>query len=95
MFWSALRRWGEQAVASGILTIADIKNGAAEACTVLPGAIPPAPVPGEPQKPASASVGPAPRPGETIVEYDGVVRLLDGDRLIEVTAETATIVTPK
>jgi hypothetical protein len=27
MFWSALRRWGERAVAAGILTIPDIKNG--------------------------------------------------------------------
>jgi len=45
MFWSALRRWGEQAVASGLLTIADIKIGAAGACTLLPGAISPSPVP--------------------------------------------------
>jgi hypothetical protein len=28
MFWSALRRWGERAVAAGFLTIADIKGGA-------------------------------------------------------------------
>ena len=28
MFWSALRRWGERAVAAGILTIADIKGSA-------------------------------------------------------------------
>jgi hypothetical protein len=43
MFWSALRRWGERAVAVGILTIADIRNGDPAACTVLPGAISPAP----------------------------------------------------
>ena len=28
LFWSALRRWGESALAAGILTIADIKGGA-------------------------------------------------------------------
>ncbi len=42
-FWSALRRWGERAVAAGILTIAEIRNGDPTACTVLQGAISPAP----------------------------------------------------
>jgi len=37
-FWSALRRWGERAVASGRLTIDHIKNGDAAACTLPPGA---------------------------------------------------------
>jgi hypothetical protein len=44
LFWSALRRWGERAVAAGILTIADIRNGDPAACTLLlaagsPGAV--------------------------------------------------------
>lgn len=34
-FWSALRRWGERAVASGVLTVARIRNAAPEACTLL------------------------------------------------------------
>jgi hypothetical protein len=34
-FWSALRRWGDQAIVAGGLTIADIKNGTAAACTLL------------------------------------------------------------
>jgi hypothetical protein len=34
MFWSALRRWGERAVADGSLTIADVRNGARAACTL-------------------------------------------------------------
>jgi len=34
-FWSALRRWGERAVASGILTVADVRDSAAVACTLL------------------------------------------------------------
>jgi hypothetical protein len=43
-FWSALRRWGERAVAAGILTIDDIKNSNPRACTLLlaarsPGAV--------------------------------------------------------
>jgi len=33
-FWSALRRWGERAVAAGILTVGDIRNSAAAACTL-------------------------------------------------------------
>jgi hypothetical protein len=32
-FWSSLRRWGEQAIAAGTLTIADVKNGVVAACT--------------------------------------------------------------
>jgi len=34
LFWSTLRRWGARAVAAGILTIADIRNGDPEACTL-------------------------------------------------------------
>jgi hypothetical protein len=38
MFWSALRRWGERAVAAGFLTIDAIKdvikNGDPAACTL-------------------------------------------------------------
>jgi hypothetical protein len=34
LFWSALRRWAERAVAAGILTIADIRNGDPAACTL-------------------------------------------------------------
>ena len=51
LFWSALRRWGERAVAAGILTITDIRNGDPAACT-LPGAPvspPRQPVPAEEQ----------------------------------------------
>jgi hypothetical protein len=33
-FWSALRRWGERAVAAGILTIADLQSDSAPACTL-------------------------------------------------------------
>jgi hypothetical protein len=43
-FWSALRRWGERAVAAGILTINDIKKADPAACTLLPGRGSPAPV---------------------------------------------------
>jgi hypothetical protein len=34
-FWSALRRFAEQAIAAGTLTIADVKNGVVAACTPL------------------------------------------------------------
>jgi hypothetical protein len=34
-FWSALRRWGERAIATGVLTVADIRNGDPAACTLL------------------------------------------------------------
>ena len=37
MFWTALRQWGERAVAAGILTIGDIRNGDPAACTLLRG----------------------------------------------------------
>ena len=36
-FWTALRRWGERAVAAGVLRLDQIRNGAPEACTLLPG----------------------------------------------------------
>jgi hypothetical protein len=44
-FWSALRRWGERAVAAGILTGTDIRSGDPEACTLLLGASSPATTP--------------------------------------------------
>jgi hypothetical protein len=34
-FWSALRRWGERAIAAGILSAANIRSGDPEACTLL------------------------------------------------------------
>jgi hypothetical protein len=60
-FWSAARRWAEKAVASGVLSVGDIRNGAGEACTPLPGAGPPA-LALLPQK--SAAVAPGERPDE-------------------------------
>jgi hypothetical protein len=60
-FWSALRRWAERAVAAGVLTVADVRNGATPACTLRPGGISPAPV-SEPQKPSP--VAPAERYSE-------------------------------
>jgi len=41
-FWSALRRWGERAVAAGIVTIDDVRNGDGAACTLVRGATSPA-----------------------------------------------------
>src|SRR4051794_17486369 len=33
-FWSALRRWGERAVATGVLIIADLRDADPAACTL-------------------------------------------------------------
>ena len=33
-FWTALRIWGERALAAGVLTIVDIKDGDPAACTL-------------------------------------------------------------
>jgi hypothetical protein len=44
MFWSALRRWGDRAIADGILTIADLKNGPSAACTLGERSEPPLPL---------------------------------------------------
>jgi hypothetical protein len=60
-FWSALRRWAERAVAAGTLTVDHIRSSDPAACTLLPGAISPAPI-SEPQK--AAAVEPAERPDE-------------------------------
>ena len=43
-FWSALRRWGERAVAAGIVTPHDIRNADLVACTLLPRPISSTPV---------------------------------------------------
>jgi hypothetical protein len=45
MFWGAARKWAERAVATGILTIGDLKNGDPAACTLRPGGMSPLPVP--------------------------------------------------
>jgi hypothetical protein len=58
MFWSALRRWGERAVAAGILTVADIRNGDPAAGTLLQGTTPPTP---ENQSPEQYPMPVAPR----------------------------------
>ena len=39
-----MRRWGERAVAAGIVTISDIRSGDPAACTLLPGATSPGPI---------------------------------------------------
>src|SRR5580704_13610273 len=46
LFWSALRRSGERALAEGILTIADIRTGAPAACTLCQRTELPLPLPG-------------------------------------------------
>ena len=60
-FWSAARRWAERALVSGFLSVDDIRNGVAEACTLLPGPSLPAPLPLS-QK--SGTVASAEHPGE-------------------------------
>jgi hypothetical protein len=52
MFWSALRRWGERAVAAGFLTIDAIKNGDPAACTLPRTTISPPSVAEEPPQAA-------------------------------------------
>jgi hypothetical protein len=67
LFWSTLRRWGARAVAAGILTIADIRNGDPAACT-LPGApVSPPPVPAEEQEFKSDDFG------RLLDEMDGIL----------------------
>jgi hypothetical protein len=44
-FHTAARRWAERAVAKGLLTATDLRNDPAEACTLLPRAQSPAPLP--------------------------------------------------
>jgi hypothetical protein len=50
MFWSALRRWGERAVAAGFLTIDAIKNRDPAACTLPPAAFSFSPIPEVPEQ---------------------------------------------
>ena len=66
-FWSAARRWAEKAVVSGFLSVDDLRNGVGEACTLLPGASSPAPVP-SPQK--SGVVAPGERQAGAIEQLD-------------------------
>ena len=57
LFWSTLRRWGARAVAAGILTIADIRNGDPEACTLTGAPISPPPASAEEQGSLSDDFG--------------------------------------
>jgi hypothetical protein len=54
MFWSALRRWGERAVAAGFLTIDAVKNRDPTVCTLPGTTISPPSVAEEPPEPALA-----------------------------------------
>jgi hypothetical protein len=66
-FWSALRRWGECAVAAGVLSLDQIRSGAAEACTLLPGGIP-LDAADEAGKTGPVPVAPPERPGEAAAD---------------------------
>ena len=44
MFWSALRRWGERALAAGVVAISDIRSGDPASCTLPRAVISPPPV---------------------------------------------------
>ena len=55
--WSALRRWGERAVAAGVLSIDQIRNGSLAACALRNVNSPPAGVPAaDPQTPTPFSL---------------------------------------
>ena len=45
VFWSALRRFGEQALANGVLTMTDIRTAVPAACTLRQGTEPALPLP--------------------------------------------------
>jgi hypothetical protein len=60
-FHTETRRWAETALATGTLSLDQIKNGASEACTLLPGGNSPAPV--DPAR-KTVPVAPAESPDE-------------------------------
>ena len=70
LFWSTLRRWGARAVAAGILTIADIRNGGPAACT-----LPRAPTSSAPQpsSPAEAQKDLSDDFSRLLEEMDGIL----------------------
>ena len=70
-YHTAARRWAERAVASGVLTITDIRKGRLAACTLLTGAVSPAPI-DAPRNPAP--VASPERPAHIVVGLD---RMLD------------------
>jgi len=72
-FWTALRWWGERAIAAGILTVADIRNSDATACTLLPGTIPPTP---ENQSPEQHPPPVAPRAESPYTRQQDLERLM-------------------
>ena len=59
-FWTALRRWGERAVAAGVLSLDQIREGAPEACMLLSDGDSLAPAPRHPSG-QSAPVAPPER----------------------------------
>jgi len=74
-FHSAARRWAERAVAAGVLSLDQIRNGAPAACTLLPPGISPAPV--DPAR-KPAPVAPAESVGEVEELLDDLlIALLD------------------
>ena len=67
LFRSTLRRWGARAVAAGILTIADIRNGDPEACTLTGAPISPPPASADGQDCISDDFG------RLLDEMDGIL----------------------
>jgi hypothetical protein len=64
-FWSALRRWGERAIAAGIITVADVRDGDPTACTLLLRGTLPAPIDDEVTRRFPTPVAPRAESGYT------------------------------
>jgi hypothetical protein len=78
-FDAAGRRWVSEAIASGMLTVEALRNGAAATRALAPGAISPAPI-SEHEKPALVASGESPDEGAELLD-----ELLDRvDRYLEV-----------
>jgi hypothetical protein len=74
-FHSACRRWTERAIASGLLTLLELRNGDPAACTLLWGRIPGVEV-SEHGSPAASA--PAARPGDSrITSGEAITVALD------------------
>jgi hypothetical protein len=86
-FETASRRFVAEAIAAGTLTIDMLRNSAASTRALVMHQFSPSPVPSLP-KPEEARPAP-PEEFAKIVEYDGILWLLDGHTLIQLTTERA------
>ena len=93
-FWSALRRWGERAVAARVLSIDQIKNGSLAACTLVRDGAPVAAPECSGETAPDADLVPMRHPEGIGCSFGGISYLANQGGIVRVPAEAVSHLRP-